>query len=123
MLVSVAFGLAAEAWAEGAVKLLECDVVRICDALGACQASSGEVSFRMEPQEIQASGAGDYTISFAGTQAPMRAASEAGPFLWTNGSERHALLASSETEWLWHELEIAAAPVATVRFLVCTLQQ
>ncbi|MGD8340512.1 MAG: hypothetical protein PVH89_06990 [Gammaproteobacteria bacterium] len=123
VLLTLAAGPAAELWAEGAAKLLDCEVVRICDALGDCQPGSGQARFRMEPQELEPSGAGSYRIVYGDTDAPMQAMSEAGPFFWVVGSERDALMPSSETEWLWHQLELAAAPVATVRFLVCSLQQ
>ena len=77
----------------------------------------------MEPVEIAAGGAGSYQISYGDVQASMQAMSDIGPFVWTAGSERHALIASSDTEWLWHELALGAAPRATVRFLSCTFQQ
>ena len=109
--------------AEGAVKLLECEVARVCDAGGVCNAGSGAVSFVMEPDDLEDGGAGSYTISYRDTEAAMRAITDAGPFLWTIGRERHALIPSSETEWLWHALDLEARPTATIRFLVCSFQQ
>lgn len=114
---------AGAARAEGAVKLLDCTVLRVCDAGGRCEAGSDRVSFRMEPLELGSGGAGRYTLSYGDTRAVMQAMSDAGPFFWTIGRERDALLASSETEFLWHRLALEPAPAATVRFLSCSFQQ
>jgi hypothetical protein len=122
-LVLVASAVSLDARAEGAMKLLECDIVRVCDARGICNAGSGGVRFQMEPVELAAGGAGSYRISYGEVQSSMQAMSDIGPFVWTADSERNALIASSDTEWLWHELELGAAPRATVRFLTCTFQQ
>jgi hypothetical protein len=48
--------------------------------------------------------------------------SEAGPFYWESGDERHTLVASSEVDWLWHRLVLAPAPATTIRFLSCRFQ-
>ncbi len=122
-LLLVASACSLDARAEGAVKLLECDIVRVCDASGSCDAGSGDVRFRMEPVELAVGGAGSYRISYGEFQSPMQAMSDVGPFVWMADSERNTLIASSDTEWLWHELELGAAPRATVRFLSCTFQQ
>lgn len=122
-LLLVATAAPPDARTEGAVKLLDCEIVRVCDAAGSCDAGSGEVRFRMEPLELAAGGAGSYQIRYRDAEASMQAMSDAGPFFWTAGSKRNALVASSETEWLWHELALGAAPQATVRFLACRFQQ
>jgi hypothetical protein len=109
--------------AEGAVKLLDCEITRICDAAGACTAGRDEVSFRMEPIELGAAGAGRYSLGYGGTQVEMQAMSDTGPFLWNRDSERHALLASSETGWLWHQLTLEPSPGSTIRFMSCSFQQ
>jgi hypothetical protein len=121
LLVASAFSL--DARAEGAVKLLECDIVRVCDAGGICDAGSGDVQFRMEPVELAGGGAGSYRISYGEVQFSMQAMSDIGPFVLMADSERNTLIASSDTQWLWHELELGAAPRAAVRFLTCTFQQ
>jgi hypothetical protein len=108
---------------EGARKRLDCRIVRVCDAAGVCTAGAGDIVFAMEPIELETAGAGHYTLSYAGTEAEMKAESDAGPFLWSVGRERHALIASSETEWLWHELEFDPGPQATIRFLECAFEQ
>jgi hypothetical protein len=108
---------------EGAVRLLECTVTQVCDGGGACETASGGVSFRMEPVEREASGAMRYALSYGDTQADMLAVSDAGPFIWTVRDERNALLASSQTQWLWHRLTLDPAPAATIRFLTCSFRQ
>jgi hypothetical protein len=122
----VASGLLASATAltEGAVKLLDCTVVQICDAQGQCEAGSGPASFRMEPIQIEAGGVGTYTISYNDIEAEMNAMSEVGPFYWMAGAERNVLIVSSRTDWLWHQLTSDSTPEATVRFLTsCSFQR
>jgi len=109
--------------AEGGVKVLDCRVARVCDGAGRCEPGAGTVTFRMEPKELGAGGVGRYTLRYGGTSADMDARSEAGPFEWSLGSERHALLASSETQWLWHALTLEPEPTATIRFLLCSFQR
>ena len=111
------------AWPEGAVRFLDCSTVRVCDGAGDCRAESLQTTFRMEPVETRADGSGSYTLGYGATQAGMAAISDAGPFFWTVGTERHTLLASSETQFLWHRLTVAATAEATVRFLTCTFRQ
>lgn len=115
--------LPSAAWAEGAVRLLDCTVTRVCSADGDCKPGTGRVSFRMEPVETDADGSGRYALSYGDVEADMRALSAAGPFFWTLAQQRNTLIASSDTQFLWHELELEAAPEATVRFLTCTLSQ
>ena len=108
--------------AEGAVRRLECTVQTTCDARGRCAAAAGEISFRLEPIRISEGGAGSYRIVYGDRSADMQAQSELGPYYWTIDSRRHALIISSESQWLWHELETSPSPVATIRFLTCSLQ-
>lgn len=115
--------LPATAWAEGGVRLLECETSLVCDAAGSCDAASDQVTFTMEPLAVDASGAGDWQISYADERSAMSALSEAGPFFWVAGTERNTLLASSETEFLWHGLDLGEAVTARVRFLSCELRQ
>ena len=113
----------AAALPEGAVKLLDCEFARLCDAAGECAPESGHSSFRMEPVELGSGGTGRYTISYDDTSADMQALSDAGPFVWNVARERNALIASSETEWLWHRLTLVPEPASEIRFLVCAFQQ
>jgi len=115
--------VAAQAAAEGSVTVINCDVARVCDARGACEPGSGSISFRLEPLDRAADGSARYTLSYGDIVSEMRGITAAGPFLWTIGTERNALLASSDTEWLWHRLELSASPVATIRFLSCRFEQ
>jgi hypothetical protein len=108
--------------AEGAVRQLDCTAVRVCDAAGSCESAAGETRFRMEPQTLDSSGAARFTLTYGDARADMAAMSDVGPFLWTVGNERHALLVSSETQWLWHRLTLDPAPAATVTFLECRFQ-
>jgi len=107
--------------AEGAVKILACTLARICDGAGVCEDASGELGFRMAPISLAPGGAGSYKINYEDVEADMQAGSELGPFYWNVGAQRHALLISSETRWLWHTLSVEPAPAATIRFLVCSL--
>jgi hypothetical protein len=77
----------------------------------------------MDPVALTPGGAGRYMLTYGDTEAEMDALSELGPFVWTVGSARHALIVSSETQWLWHELVLGAKPQASIRFLNCSFQQ
>ena len=110
-------------WGEGAIRVIDCTITRLCDAAGSCQAAAGAVAFRMEPVQLDKDGAGRYQLRYGETQAQVNALSDIGPFVWTVGEERHTLLASSETNFLWHRLTLAPAPAATVRFLTCSIHQ
>jgi hypothetical protein len=110
-------------WGEGAVRLLDCTVVRVCDTAGMCETGAGAVSFRMEPVQVGPDGTGRYELEYGDTKVAMNSLSDIGPFVWTAGAERNTLLASSETNFLWHRLSLDAVPAATVRFLACTIRQ
>lgn len=110
-------------WGEGAVRLLDCRVVRVCDAAGNCEAATDAVAFRMEPVQVGQDGSGRYELQYGDTETAMNSGSEIGPFVWTVGEERHTLLASSETNFLWHRLTLDPLPAATVRFLTCAIRQ
>ena len=73
---------------EGAVRLLECTVVKECDAAGLCETASTQVMFRMEPVEIGTDGSGRYSLRYGDVEAAMDARSAAGPFFWTVGNNR-----------------------------------
>jgi hypothetical protein len=108
--------------AEGAVRVLECTVTTVCDAAGRCADATEPLSFRIEPLDVSATGPARYAISYGETRAEMQALTEAGPFFWVHGSERATLLASSETQWLWHRLALEPQPLATVSFLTCAFR-
>jgi hypothetical protein len=125
-MAALALGLASlpgAVLAEGAVRVLNCTLVRACDAAGACKPESMQVTFRMEPIETRPDGSGRYTLRYGEQQADMQAMSFAGPFLWTLPTERDSLLVSSETQFLWHQLVVEPAPVATIHFLTCEFRQ
>jgi len=94
-----------------------------CDAGCACMTVSGKVSFRMEPLDIGSDGAGHYKLSYRGKQAKLEALSNIGPFYWSDGTERHTLLISSEHQFLWHRLRMDPAPEASIYFLTCNYLQ
>ncbi|MEY4640177.1 MAG: hypothetical protein RLZZ227_171 [Pseudomonadota bacterium] len=109
------------AGAEGAVRTLECTIMQVCDAAGACENAAEPVNFRMAPVSVREDGSGQYQISYRDVEADMEAASYAGPFSWASDSERNTLLASSETQFLWHRLVLESTPQAEIHFLACTL--
>ena len=117
---AVAFLLASgTALAEGNVRVLDCTVIRSCDAAGSCQPGAGAVTFQLSPQSTNADGSGRFAIRYGPVQAIALAQSETGPFFWESADGRHTLLAGSETDWLWHQLVTAPTPTATIRFLAC----
>jgi hypothetical protein len=119
VLVSIPHG----AMAEGAVRVLDCVVTQSCDASGACKSASESTSFKMEPVNLLADGSGSYAMVHGDENTDMQALSFAGPFYWGFGDERNTLLASSESEFLWHRLELGPAPVANIQFMNCVFSQ
>jgi hypothetical protein len=112
-----------DASAEGAVKVFDCVITKSCDASGTCKPVSEQTSFRMEPVNLLADGSGSYVMVRDGEKADVQALSFAGPFYWGTVDERNTLLASSETEFVWHRLELTPAPVAHIQFMNCVLSQ
>ena len=114
---------------EGAVRTFDCTITQTCNAAGRCEKAAGEVTFRMSPEALAADGSGTYQINYRhgdqinyrDVQASVKAASYAGPFYWNTNSERNSLLASSETEFLWHRLILAPTPETEIHFLSCML--
>jgi hypothetical protein len=123
LLLGLAMILPSLLWAEGAVRILECDVASTCNARLACTPATGQFTFRMEPQSLDNNNAGTYLLSHDEVQAEMQALSYAGPFHWRTPGTMHTLLASSETDFLWHSLELAAEPVTTIRYMACRFIQ
>jgi len=111
--------------AEGAVKQLDCEIRIVCDGSGSCEKGSGHVEFRMEPVRLESGGQGDYVLRYGDQTAGMTAFSDAGPFFWTleHEQQRHTLMPSSETDWLWHELQLGQTVQSKIRFLECAFQQ
>lgn len=107
--------------AEGAVRTFECTLERACDSGGQCEATEGDVEFRLEPQQLDNKGAGSYLISYEGRTVTMQASSDAGPFVWTMDNVQHTLLVNSETRLLWHSLSLDSPLQSRSRFMACTL--
>lgn len=113
--------LPAFALAEGSVRVFTCEATKHCDAAGQCEALSEAVQFHLEPQALNDDGSGEYLLLYRDIEVPMQAFSEAGPFVWQQDDERHTLLVSSQSEFLWHVLSLAAEPAASIRFLRCSV--
>ena len=109
--------------AEGAVRTFNCTLDRVCDAAGQCEPESGDVTFRMEPQQLDANGAGTYQLSYDDNSVAMQASSDAGPFIWSLDNQQHTLLINSATRMLWHRLTLEPPLPANTRYLQCTLHQ
>ncbi len=126
-LVSLALWLSAViapyALAEGAVRELVCSVNRTCDADGSCQDAGGDITFTMEPVTVTDDASGTYLIRYQDQQFAMQSLSFAGPFHWAADSEMNTLLASSDTQFIWHHLSLRPAPVARIQFLTCRFIQ
>ena len=109
--------------AEGAVRILSCEAVSACDADLQCRDESLQVTFRMEPVDLDLTNAGTYVIRYDDTEASMHGLSYAGPFYWLSDNRMNTLVASSETRFLWHRLDLSTAPVATIRNMDCRFLQ
>jgi len=114
--------LPATARAEGARRFFDCEVQQLCDAAGQCSVAANPVLFTLEPLAVGSDGAGSYRLSYDDNTVEMAALAEAGPFRWTLGAVHHTLLASSETRFLWHQLDLSGTPAARIAFLACTVR-
>jgi len=121
--LSVVWSISSTTFAEGAIRTFDCTIERVCDAAGQCEAVEGEITFRLEPQQLDNNGAGSYQLSYEGSAVDMQAISDAGPFTWMVESVRHTLLVSAETRLLWHSLSLSAPLQSRSQFLECTLGQ
>ncbi|WP_373356960.1 hypothetical protein [Pseudoroseicyclus sp. CXY001] len=110
--------LGSAAQAEGARQVFDCTITQRCGASGACGSGRDPVVFTLDPEEVDADGAGSYRIGWDEAAAPMQAGSSLGPFTWAEGDRRHTLLFSSETNMLWHDLDLSRGE-ASVAFLTC----
>jgi hypothetical protein len=115
--------LPAAVMAEGAVRVLACEVQQQCDAAGQCESRQQVLEFRMEPKSLNADGSGEFRLQYRDKQMPMRSLSEAGPFVWSDGQDRYTVLASSETQFLLHTLTLDDKPHATIQFMRCSFRQ
>jgi hypothetical protein len=111
------------ALAEGAVRVLSCQITQQCDGAGVCEPHDEAIEFRMEPQAQHSDGSGEFTLRYRDQELPMAAQSEVGPFTWSQQQDRHTLLASSETRFLLHVLSLADEPKATIQFMNCSFRQ
>ncbi len=123
MLVALLTLAPAGASAEGAVRVLACDSTRVCDTVGECRSDAGSLTLRMAPQALDADGSGRYALTLDGDVLPMQAVSEAGPFLWQQADTHYTLLVNSNTEFVLHALSLSPQPLATLRYLRCTVRQ
>lgn len=109
--------------AEGAVRVLSCEVVQQCNASGVCEPHKEQLEFRMEPKAQRSDGSGDFTLRRDDEEFPMTALSDAGPFVWNQQQDRYTLLVSSETQFLLHILSLDDTPHSTIQFMQCSFRQ
>lgn len=107
---------------EGAVRHLDCVIVRSCDSSGSCTAQDGKVNFSMTPVSAARDGSGRFEIRYGSVRAPMQALSDTGPFHWKIGHQHNTLLVTSEQAMLWHQLDVGGTAAASTRFLACRYQ-
>ena len=115
-------GLACQATlaaAEGAVQVLSCTATTTCDAQGSCTAASDEVTFTLTPVQVDADGAGQFTIAYGDVTAEMGSLSLTGPFVWAEGeTDTQNLMVSGPASLIWVRQD-RSAPDATTLFLTC----
>lgn len=123
MLATCCLIFSVSTFAEGAVRTFDCSLQLQCDADGECTPETGKVTFQLEPQLLDAQGAGSYRLVYEDEDVAMQAVSDAGPFTWTLAGVRHTLLVNAADGLLWHQLEFSAAPKATTHRLNCNFSQ
>jgi hypothetical protein len=114
--------LPALVWAEGAVRVLNCQTTQVCDAIGHCRTDGETLSLRMTPKALRSDGSGEFMLHYQDRDVPMETLSEAGPFVWQLEHDRYTLLANSSTQFLLHKLSLAAEPTASVQFMTCSFR-
>lgn len=109
---------------EGGIRTFECVIEKTCDASGNCETGDmNGITLLMEPDNLNADGSGSYMLNYDNGRFAMEALSNAGPFVWRRDGTRHTLLASSEEQFLWHQVFIGSSPEATIRFMQCRVIQ
>ena len=106
--------------AEGAVRVLNCQVVNTCDANGSCGAGLRNVSFRLDPVSVGSQGEGSYVISYDDVSADMFMQSFEGPIIWSEGRDDvQTLMVSGQTTLLWIHTQGSDPQSLAVEFLDC----
>ncbi len=108
--------------AEGAHRYFDCTTTLLCNETGACEAASDSLTFHLAPLDAGEDGSGNFMLSYQDQEVVMQALSDAGPYIWRLGNDRHTLLASSETAFLWHQLILDGRPESRIRYLHCELR-
>ncbi len=110
------------AWAEGAHRYFDCHVTLLCDAAGHCEPASESLTFHLAPLDADEAGSGTFLLTYQEQETQMQSLSDAGPYVWQIDNVRHTLLASSESAFLWHQLNLNGTPDSTIRYLQCSLR-
>lgn len=114
---------ATSAHAEGAGMVFTCQELTSCGPDGACTATpAAAVTFTLAPLTVGPEGEGIYKISYGNAEAEAQAMTGIGPFMWRFGTREHTLLFSSETNMLWHALDLDTGR-AEVFFLACEVSR
>lgn len=114
--------LCSSASAEGAHRYFDCSVTLLCDAAGHCETASESLTFHLAPLDADEAGSGTFQLSYLNQEVEMQSLSDAGPYVWQTGNVRHTLLASSESAFLWHQLDLNGTPDSSIRYLQCSLR-
>lgn len=105
--------------AEGAVQVLSCTATTSCDARGSCTPATDAVTFTLTPVQVDADGAGQFTIAYGDVTAQMGSLSRTGPFVWAEGeTDTQSLLVSGPDSLVWVRQD-RGTPDATTLFLTC----
>lgn len=117
---AAALALPGPAHSEGRRTELTCHAVTQCDGNGACSPANAEMTFLMQPLNVDGDGAGSFDISYDGGTYAMSASSALGPFVWSEGVDDTQLIMPTGADTIiWSSHNDNRAPASVVRFMEC----
>ncbi len=106
--------------AEGAQQVLNCQASKICNELGACEATQATTKFTLSPLKVGPKGEGSFLIEYNDISTTVQNVTDSGPFVWSEGdSDIQSLLPAGDKSVLWHRLRAGIPPTSTITFLIC----
>ena len=119
VVISLAGAWAGESWAEGARIQMDCITHTTCKADGTCAKTNDAIKFVLSPVDVDASGAGKYTISYNGLEADATFAENLS-FHWTSrDGVEHSITPMNDTDQVWVKRSILGSGTGRVDFQTC----
>lgn len=115
--------MAAPLWAEGNRSVFQCTGLTSCNEDGVCVDDQTEVEFAFAPLDVNPDGAGTYELTYNGMTTWARKTGWNAPAIWWIDTKTvdslHSLMAASQTNMVWHRLDLSEPQGSQTRFLEC----